>query len=363
MARYKKRADGRYATTVTYLGKKNYFTAKTSAELDRKVQEFKIAKRSRTYNSNMRFGDWCASWMAAVKVTVEPTTFTSYTSYINTHILPALAQMPLCDIQPGNIRDLMIAVNQKVCSNTAGRIYSILKRIFNTAVDDDMLVKTPMRGIKAPAHKLKRQRVFLTEQQFKQYIDYIDNSKHADDHLLIMIAIISGLRRGEILGLRSEDINFTEHTITVNQVIKKIDRKLVISPRPKTSTSRRTVCLPEAIFPAIKARLRNNRLKAMRDELWQPNNLLFPGAHGTPASLDAITQAIRRTGQRAGLPAGFSLHSLRHTSASLLLKNGVQVKVVQQRLGHSNASTTLNIYSHVMPGEDAKAAETLANII
>lgn len=363
MAKYKKRSDGRYATTVTYLGKKHYFTAKTSAELDRKVQEFKIAKRSGLYNSDMLFEIWVKSWLENVKFTVEPTTYTSYSSYINNHILPYLGHFALCDIQPGNIRDMMTSISQKLCSNTAGRIYSVLKRIFRTAVDDDMLAKSPMRGIKAPAHKLKRPRVFLTEQQCRQYIKYIDNSKHADDHLLIMIAIFSGLRRGEILGLRSQDIDFTDHKITVNQVIKKVGRKLVISPHPKTSTSRRTVSLPETIFPAIKARIKENKLKSMSDPLWQPNDLLFPAAHGTPTSLDAISQTIRRTGQRAGLPAGFSLHSLRHTSASLLLKHGIHFKVVQQRLGHSNASTTLNIYSHVMPGEDEKAAEALANII
>lgn len=363
MAKYKKRADGRYATSVTYAGKKFYFNAKTSAELDRKVQEFKIAKRSGIYSSDMPLKDWTASWLASVQCSVEPTTYASYTSYINKHILPRLGDYSLCDLQPANIRDFMVAVSKTLCSNTAGRVYAILKRILQTAVDDDMLAKTPMRGIKAPTKKLKKPRVALTDEQCKHYLQWLQASKHPEDKLMIMLAIISGLRRGEILGLRVQDVDFDRKTITVRQVIKKIDHQLVISPRPKTSTSRRTVSLPETIFPLLKAKIRANRLKAMQDEDWQPNELLFPAAHGLPMSVDAISQAVRRSGHRAGLPDGFSLHSLRHTSATLLLKNGVNVKVVQQRLGHSNASTTLNIYSHVLPGEDEKAAETLANII
>lgn len=363
MAKYKKRSDGRYATSVTYAGKKYYFNAKTSAELDRKVQEFKLAKRSGTYSSNMLLRDWIASWLASVKCSVEPLTYAGYNSYISNHILPYLGDMPLCDIQPANVRDTMVAISDKLCSNTAGRVYSILKRIFQTAVDDDMLAKTPMRGIKAPAHKLKKPRVVLTDEQCHKYLQWLQDSKHPEDKLLVLLAVTSGLRRGEILGLRSQDVDFERKTITVRQVIKKINHQLVISPRPKTSTSRRTVSLPDTIIPLLKVKIRDNRLNAMQDAKWQPNELLFPAAHGLPLSLDAITQAVRRSGARAGLPAGFSLHSLRHTNATLMLEKGVNIKVVQHRLGHSNASTTLNFYSHVLPGDDERAAATLANIV
>lgn len=363
MAKYKKRKDGRYATSVTYCGQKFYFTGKTSAELDRKVQEFKIAKRSGIYNSNMPLKDWIASWLASVQCSVEPTTYASYASYINKHILPRLGDYSLCDIQPANIRDFMVEISKTLCSNTAGRVYAILKRILQTAVDDDMLAKTPMRGIKAPAKKLKKPRVVLTDEQCEHYLQWVQESKHPETKLMIMLAIVSGLRRGELLGLRAQDIDFDRKTLTVGQVIKNINGQFVISPRPKTSASRRTVSLPETIFPLLKAKIRANRLNAMADKLWQPNDLLFPSTHGKPMRLDDFSRIISTSGKRAGLPAGFTLHSLRHTSATLLLKNGVNLKVVQQRLGHSCASTTLSIYSHVLPGEDEKAAETLANII
>lgn len=156
MAKYKKRADGRYATTVTYLGKKHYFTAKTSAELDRKVQEFKIAKRSGTYSSGMLLKDWCDHYLVVQHAAIRKNSWATIESHIRVHIKPDLGDFPLCNLQPANIRDFIAALSAKLASRTVEHIYVTLKALLTQAVIDGVLAKHPMLQIKKPKVTRKR---------------------------------------------------------------------------------------------------------------------------------------------------------------------------------------------------------------
>lgn len=358
MAKYKKRADGRYATTVTYFGKKYYFTAKTSAELDRKVQEFKIAKRQGRYNSNIPFKTWVEQWLTATAPNIQPTTLATYQEFLKNHILPYFADMPLCDIQAGNIRDFL--ASRKLASSTTSRLYVLLKSIFKLAVDDDILAKNPMVKVKAPKNQRKKPWCVLTEEQTHELINSI---KQPEQQLLVKLAAASGLRRGEILGLRHQDIDTKRNTISVQQTVKAINGQPVISQYLKTNTSRRTLTLPEEMIKLLEKQFLDVKLKMFQDKNWVDNDLLFPAIHGAPRQPNWLSSLVVQLGKDAGMPDGFSLHILRHTNATYLLQHGVNYKVVQQRLGHSSAAITLNVYSHVLAEQDKAAAETLANII
>lgn len=358
MAKFKKRADGRYATSVTYCGKKYYFTAKTSAELDRKVQEFKIAKRSAHYNSDIRFKLWAEQWLVATTPNIAPTTLATYQGFLKNHILPYFADMPLCDIQAGDIRNFL--ASRKLASSSNSRLYVLLKSIFKLAVDDDILAKNPMAKVKPPKNQRKKPWCVLTEEQTHELISSI---KQPEQQLLVKLAAASGLRRGEILGLRHQDIDVQRNTISVQQTVKAIDGKPVISQYLKTNTSRRTLTLPTEMIKLLEKQFLDVKLKMFCDKHWVDNDLLFPTLHGAPRHPNWLTSLIIQLGKDAGMPDGFSLHILRHTNATYLLQHGVNYKVVQQRLGHSSAAITLNVYSHVLAGQDEAAAETLASII
>lgn len=360
MAKYKKRADGRYATTVTYLGKKYYFTAKSSAELDRKVQEFKIAKRSGTYSSGMLLKDWCDHYLIVQHAAIRKNSWATIESHIRVHIKPELGDFPLCNLQPANIRDFIATLSAKLASRTVEHIYVTLKALLTQAVIDGVLAKHPMLQIKKPKVTRKREWVALTQAQVTKLLSVITDPAH---QLLIKLAATSGMRRSEILGIRYQDVDLERCTFTVRQTNLRTKGGGEIGTSTKTEDSWRTVSLPKAILPLIKAQIRTVRLQAMSDALWQPYGLLFPGEHGRPLNPDAISKLVKRYGKNADMPKDFCLNSLRHTSASLLLQHGASYKTVQQRLGHSTANLTLNTYSHVMPGDDERAAETLANII
>lgn len=360
MAKYKKRADGRYATSVTYAGKKYYFNAKSSAELDRKVQNFKLAKETENYSSSMKFKDWSAHYLLVQQAVIMEDTFSTYESYIRIHINPALGDFPLCNLQPANIRDFIAHLSAKLASRTVEHIYVTLKAILTQAVNDGLLARNPMAQIKKPKVTRKREWIALTQEQATKLQKAITDPT---DLLIIKFALTSGMRRSELLGLRYEDVDIEHHTFTVRQTNKRTKGGGKIHATTKTEESWRTVSLPAALMPLLKAHIKAIRLKAMSDEKWQPCGLLFPGEHGQPLNPDAVSKRVKNYGRKAGLHEDFCLNSLRHTSASLLLQNGASYKTVQHRLGHSTATLTLNTYSHIMPGDDERAAETLADII
>lgn len=360
MARYKKRADGRYATSVTYLGKRYYFTSKTNAELVKKVEEFKASMRAGTYSSNMLLKDWAHQWLMNLQSTIEPNTFNSYETNVRVHIIPALGNFPLCNLQAPHIRDFLSRLLTTHASRTVEHIYANLRAMLKQAVDDDLLAKSPMRSVKKPKATRTRPWVALTEQQVQQLIAAISNPTH---QLIVKLAATSGLRRSELLGLRFQDVDLKGRSVSVNQTNKKIGSTPSICEKTKTATSHRTVSIPAALVPLIKEQIKEVKLRSFQDPLWQHNDLLFPGLHGAPLSPDHVTALIRSYGKKAHMPEGFCLNSLRHTSASLLLKHGASYKVVQERLGHSTPLLTLGTYSHVLPGQDAAAAELLSSII
>lgn len=360
MARYKKRADGRYATSVTYLGKRYYFTGKTNAELVKKVEDFKASMRAGTYNSNMLLKDWAYQWLMSLQSSIEPNTFNSYESNVRIHIIPALGNFPLCNLQAPHIREFLSRLLTTHASRTVEHIYANLRAMLRQAVDDDLLAKSPMRSVKKPKVTRTRPWVALTEKQVQDLTGAITNPTHL---LMVKLAATSGLRRSELLGLRFQDVDLACCTVSVRQTDKKIGSTTTICEKTKTCSSRRTVSIPMALIPAIKEQIKTVKLKSFQDREWQHNDLLFPGDHGAPYNPDYVTRLIRDYGRKANMPEGFCLNSLRHTSASLLLKHGASYKVVQERLGHSTPMLTLGTYSHVMPGQDAAAAELLSGII
>lgn len=250
MAKYKKRADGRYATSVTYLGKKYYFTAKSSAELDRKVQEFKIAKRSGTYSSGMLLKDWCDHYLVVQHAAIRKNSWATIESHIRVHIKPELGDFPLCNLQPANIRDFIAALSARLASRTVEHIYVTLKALLTQAVIDGVLAKHPMLQIKKPKVTRKREWVALTQAQVTKLLSVITDQTH---QLLIKLAATSGMRRSEILGLRYQDVDLERCTFTVRQTNLRTKGGGEIGASTKTEDSWRTVSLPKAILPLIKA--------------------------------------------------------------------------------------------------------------
>ncbi len=179
-------------------------------------------------------------------------------------------------------------------------------------------------------------------------------------YALYLTAILTGMRQGELLALRWQDIDWTYGRASVRQTVVRIKNQ-VLFREPKTSRSRRTIALPAEVLGAL------GTLKTDRDNArsllgveYADHGLVFCQPNGKPLHAHNLVQRdFRRVARQVGLPR-IRFHDLRHTHATLLLREGVHPKVVQERLGHSQISTTLDTYSHVLPGMQEDAGRNLA---
>lgn len=191
----------------------------------------------------------------------------------------------------------------------------------------------------------------------KRFLEVAKDNPFLD---VFMLALYTGIRRSELSGLRWEGIDFNTSTLRVTGTLQRITGQGLVAGTPKTPSSRRPIALGAAAIAMLHA-VRGKQLALQADlgNLYRnPENYVFTDQTGNPIDPDRLSKAFRRVVKTAEL-AGISLHKLRHTHASLLSAEAVNIKAISERLGHSNVSLTLNVYSHLLPGTQAQAAEVL----
>ena len=166
---------------------------------------------------------------------------------------------------------------------------------------------------------------------------------------LFVLALTTGMRRGEILALKWQDIDFDLNTLQVRRIFTRSKGHRYVLAEPKTEKSRRSVILPLITVGLLKQhRMSQQQAKSEAGEYWQANDLVFCTALGTPLNPNKVIERFETVLKRAGLPH-IRFHDLRHSAATMLLAMGVHPKVVQELLGHNQISMTMDIYSHVLP--------------
>lgn len=243
-------------------------------------------------------------------------------------------------------------------AKTVHNIHLTLHRALEDAVEDGLIVRNPAAGArKAP--KSQSEMLTWTEDELRTFLEAT-----AADRLypLWCLTAMSGMRRGEALGLRWDDVDFKASTVTVNRQWKRGERGLVLAP-PKSDRSRRTIDIDEETMTVVKSRRRTQLEERMAyDGDWQDTGFIFTRKDGTLSDPDVISQSFDKIVARLGLkPVRF--HDMRHTHATLLLLAGVPPHVVSMRLGHRSVAFTLQQYAHVLPQQQAEAAERLAKRI
>lgn len=360
MAKTKKRADGRYTATVTVNGKRKYFYGKSQAAANAAREKFLTAtKQASHYDDTITLNNWYLTWRTAKKPTIAESTYQSYTTYIERYIIPTLGSYKLVDFTIPGLRMYMQSLIDKGLSpRTIGYVHTLLKSMFSMAVDDEILVKNPLATIKPPKKQKTREMVVLTSAQIKSFLDGITNKEHK---ALFQLAFASGLRRSELLGLRWSDVNFNQSTISVNQTVLSINGKTVISPTTKNKASRRTITIDSATMATLRRHQAIVGARRLTTLHWINNDLVFPGICGNPRDPDWASKLARKYSLAIGIE-GFSMHGTRHTHATLLIENGINFKVLQERLGHSTFKETMDTYSHITPSMNMITSELLEKV-
>ena len=250
----------------------------------------------------------------------------------------------------------------KLSEKTIQLHHTLISSILSTAVEWQVIFSNPCDRIKRP----KVQPLppsYLDEEETKQLLEKLED-EGIQNRTMIYMLVFLGLRRGELVGLKWQDIDFENSTITVDREVLYSPGKGVYVSDTKTSTSHRIIKAPEYIMQMLKtykAWQAGERLKA--GDKWKDKDFIFCRYTGDPIRPDYLTAWFKKFVKRNNLPDNIHLHSLRHTNASLQIAAGTPLTTVAHRLGHANASTTTKVYAHFLKSADEVAAEALQNML
>jgi integrase len=282
---------------------------------------------------------------------VAPNTYEARLSFVNNHIIPKIGHIHLMKITPMDIQRFYNELRESYGAGHVQNIGNLLTKAFRQAYEWGMIQKNVAALVKKPptSRKNTTMKVWSIDQQ-KAFLDYA-KSDNEFYYSLFLVALTSGMRKGEILGLQWSDIDLKQGIIQVKRTLVYAEKSIYLKDMPKTESSIRSISVAEN---TIK-HLREYKLKQTPNEM----NLVFPSPKTTlllyPNSLD---KHFAKTIKSSGLPV-ITFHGLRHTFATTLLELGVNAKIVQEMLGHSTIKTTMDTYSHVLPNMQKGAAEFL----
>jgi len=307
---------------------------------------------------NLTVGKYLDSWLKnSVQDTVRLTTYQGYERIVRLHIKPTLEGIKLDRLTPLHVRNLY---REKLEAGLAPRmvqlIHTTMHKALKQAVADDLIPRNVTEAVKAPRPVSKE----MQPLNLGQARTLLEAARGEKLEALYVLALTTGMRQGELLGLKWEDVNVESGTLHVRRTLSTAMGEGFSFNPPKTTKSRRSIKVPQLALHALR-RHRAAQLAARLKVagLWKDHDLVFTTGVGTPiARADLFTRSFKPLLMRAGLP-DMRFHDLRHTCATLLLGKGVHVKFVQELLGHSTIAVTLDTYSHVLPGMGDSLADTM----
>jgi integrase len=346
---------GQYGVQTAEGSKTRYIYGKTRAVVAEKLTRA-LADRNGglTYDvGKMTVGEYVGRWIEdSVKDTVRQRTYERYEQIVRVHIKPALGRVKLSALTPAHVRALY---REKLGAGLAPRtvryIHVTLNKALKQAVADGMIPRNAASSVKAPKPKREEIRP-LDREQVRVFFDAVNGERLEP---LYVLAVTAGLRKGELLGLKWEDLDCETGTLQVRRSLSEA-RSGRIFEAPKGGKGRSIRLTRRAVSALREHRKRQLEERMRLAGLWQEHGLVFPSKVGTPLTGRNLTRSFKRHLERTGLPRTFRFHDLRHTCATLLLRQGVNPKFVQELLGHRDVSVTLNVYSHVLPDMGDQAA-------
>ena len=310
-------------------------------------------------DDRLTIGNYLESWLVEhVKPRSRPSTYRSYESHVRVHLIPAFGALSLARLTPRHIERLMAEKSASGLSPaTVNRIRATLRCALARAEKQGLV----QRNVAALADALRVQPKLvepLTQEQAQIFLSVIQGHRH---ETLFVVALATGMRQGEILGLQWHDVDLDAKRLFVRHALQRVEGKPILI-EPKTARSRRFIALAPSVTRQIQAqRDRYNQIAAEHGDDWNPMMFVFPSTHGTPLDGHNVTRSFQAALDGAGLPH-MRFHDLRHTCASFLLAQGASMRVIMEQLGHSQISLTMNTYSHVMPEAMHDAAALMENI-
>jgi integrase len=268
------------------------------------------------------------------------------------HLLPALGQIKLKTLTAAHLRGLYRSkLNAGLAPRTVLHVHRTLSKALKQAVSDGLIPRNAAVSVKPPQPRREEIRP-LNREQVRALLEAASGDRM---EALYIVAVTTGLRRGELQGLKWDDLDLEAGMLQVRRTLSE-PKGGYIFEAPKSGKGRNVRLTRKATAALREHRKRQLEDRMQKAGLWQEQGLVFPSSIGTPTLGGYLNRAFKATLQRAGLPKSTRFHDLRHTCATLLLRQGVNPKFVQELLGHADISLTLNVYSHVLPDMGDAAA-------
>ena len=337
---------------------------KTEAEavLAERLAEARRLKAVGLYSTDPRLtvGEWLRIWLDhTAKQSVRATTYEGYERIVERELVPGLGDIELRRL---GVAEVQTYVNERSGTPHWARFQrSVLRSALSEAERQGLVPRNVAKLVRMPVPP-RKEREPLTQEQAKVFLSAIEGDRL---EALYKLAMGTGMRQGELLGLTWDAVDLDEGVLTVSRALKHTKEHGYFLDEPKTAKSRRTLWLVEPLREALRAhRHRQKFERAMAGSGWLGDdwNLVFPRADGHPYDGLSVTKRFQRKLAQAGLPR-LRFHDLRHGAATYLLSADVPMRVIMEQLGHSQMATTADLYSHVLPEVQRDASERIGEAL
>jgi integrase len=337
---------------------------KTRPEVKDKIRELQAELgKGIDLQSKYLFSEWMTIWIEDYKrMNLRLSTWENYQINIKTHIIPAIGHIYLRDLRPADIQRLYNKMKKdKKAPATIRRCHQIIRSCLEQAEKNKLISWNPCKSTTLPKLEQKEVRA-LTPEEMDRFLGQLENDRWGTAFLCLLG---SGLRAGELLALRWQDVDTEAGTIKVVHSLVRTKSEGLYVDDPKTEKSKRTIPMPRPLIAAIKKYKAYHAAIEIKagDEYDKTTDLIFCTKHGKPIVPRNFLRAFYKVKKDAQIPKEINLHALRHTYATRLLEQGEDIKVVQELLGHADIKTTGNIYAHVSVDLKKRAADRLDSIL
>jgi len=363
-----KHKDGRwmarfYITCPDGTKKRQHIYRKTKNEaLAAMREELRLAAfGSPVVHDGRKVGEYLDYWLQHIAPNkIRKSTLIGYEATVRNHIKPAIGNKTLVGLSP---EDVQIMINRHMKNGGSARLAQIIRNVLSAAlhaaVNRQILHRNVARLVDVP-QDVHKERGFWSPEECGKFLEHI--KKHPFYPIFEMYFTF-GMRRGELCGLEWRDIDFDGQMLHIVRTSQYIGNKTMHTKEPKTKSGIRDFSLSTSACNLLRDyQTWQNEQKDKLGDRWTENDRLFTTWDGKPIHPDTITDWFGKFIKRSGLPH-VTLHSLRHTNATLMIAEGTDICTVSRRLGHANTSITLNIYSHALRSKDTEAADKLESAL
>lgn len=359
MAKYKKRADGRYQTSVVVDGKKKYLIANSSEALDKKVIEAKYLedKGVSLSNNDITLGAFSDKWLEINSAGKEENTIKEYKYIINSYIKPNLGHLKIKKIKVYDIKEVINSLMSNNHQRLAKKFYMYIKSILNDAVQNDIILKNPVLSIKAPKYK-PNEKVPLTEEEDKLLVECSKSHKYG---LFFLLIRFTGIRKEEASAIEITDIDLENNTISINKAISFATNQGHL--KPTKNRKDRNVYILKIFKDMLEERVnycKENNIKYLFTKQTNPKERISDSSITTMCSsfllyinktylkrLEEKNKDKKENEREKPVEIHFTLHQLRHSFCTMLYYSDIGIKEAQELMGHSSADMVYDIYTHL----------------